>query len=160
MLQNTKITYIEDLINNPDFNIDEYYGYVYMTINLETGRKYIGKKIFKHTTNKKLGKKELASLPTQRGRTPSKKKIIKESDWKTYYGSADETKEWAKNTPPDKLQRILLHLATSSKELTYYETKYLFDYNVLTDDIIWVNSNILGKFFPKDLAIQNKDNTL
>jgi hypothetical protein len=154
MLQITKSLFVDDLINNPTFNTDDYYGYVYMTTNLENGRKYIGKKIFKHTTNKKLGKKELAALPTQRGRTPSKKKVIKESDWKTYYGSADEVKQWAKSTSPDKLIRVILRLCHSSKELTYYETKHLFDYDVLTNDTVWVNSNILGKFFPKDLAPQ------
>lgn len=154
MLQTAKSLFVDDLINDPIFNIDDYYGYVYMTTNLENGRKYIGKKIFKHTTNKKLGKKELAALPTQRGRTPSKKKVIKESDWKTYYGSADEVKQWAKSTSSDKLIRVILRLCHSSKELTYYETKYLFDYDVLTNDTVWVNSNILGKFFPKDLALQ------
>lgn len=154
MLQIAKSLFVDDLINDPTFNTDDYYGYVYMTTNLENGRKYIGKKIFKHTINKKLGKKELAALPTQRGRTPSKKKVIKESDWKTYYGSADEVKQWAKSTSSDKLIRIILRLCYSSKELTYYETKYLFDYDVLTNDTVWVNSNILGKFFPKDLAPQ------
>ena len=154
MLQIAKSLFVDDLINNPTFNTDDYYGYVYMTTNLENGRQYIGKKIFKHTTNKKLGKKELAALPTQRGRTPSKKKVIKESDWKTYYGSADEVKQWAKSISLDKLTRVVLRLCHSSKELTYYETKYLFDYDVLTNDIVWVNSNILGKFFPKDLAPQ------
>lgn len=154
MLQIAKSLFVDDLINDPTFNTDDYYGYVYMTTNLENGRKYIGKKIFKHTINKKLGKKELAALPTQRGRTPSKKKVIKESDWKTYYGSADEVKQWAKSTSSDKLIRVILRLCHSSKELTYYETKYLFDYDVLTNDTVWVNSNILGKFFPKDLAPQ------
>ena len=154
MLQIAKSLFVDDLINDPTFNTDDYYGYVYMTTNLESGRQYIGKKIFKHTTNKKLGKKELAALPTQRGRTPSKKKVIKESDWKTYYGSADEVKQWAKSTSPDKLIRVILRLCHSSKELTYYETKYLFDYDVLTNNTVWVNSNILGKFFPKDLALQ------
>lgn len=154
MLQIAKSLFVDDLINDPTFNTDDYYGYVYMTTNLENGRKYIGKKIFKHTTNKKLGKKELAALPTQRGRTPSKKKVIKESDWKTYYGSADEVKQWVKSTSHDKLIRVILRLCHSSKELTYYETKYLFDYDVLTNDTVWVNSNILGKFFPKDLAPQ------
>ena len=154
MLQTAKSLFVDDLINDPTFNTDDYYGYVYITTNLENGRKYIGKKIFKHTTNKKLGKKELAALPTQRGRTPSKKKVIKESDWKTYYGSADEVKQWAKSTSPDKLIRVILRLCHSSKELTYYETKHLFDYDVLTNDTVWVNSNILGKFFPKDLVPQ------
>lgn len=153
MLQVTKATYVEDLINDPNFNIDDYYGYVYMTTNLETGKSYIGKKAFHHTQNKKLGKKEIAALPTQRGRVPSKKKIVKESDWKTYYGSADEVKQWAKTTPKDKLLRVVMRLCKSSKELTYYETKCLFQYNVLEDQNRWANSNILGKFFPKDLAL-------
>ena len=153
-MQKEKCIYVEDLMNDPNFNTDDYYGYVYMTTNLETGRQYIGKKIFKHTTNKKLGKKELAALPTQRGRVPSKKKVVKESDWKTYYGSADEVKQWVKTVPADKLTRVVLRLCKSSKELTYYETKYLFDNNVLSDDKRWVNNNILGKFYPKDLAPQ------
>lgn len=63
MLQVMKTTYVEDLINDPNFNIDDYYGYVYMTKNLENGRSYIGKKVFHHTQNKKLGKKEIAALP-------------------------------------------------------------------------------------------------
>ena len=66
MFQVMKATHVEDLINDPNFNIDNYYGYVYMTTNLENGRQYIGKKIFKHTTNQKLGKKEIAALPTHR----------------------------------------------------------------------------------------------
>jgi hypothetical protein len=150
MLQISKPTFVEDLINNPDFNIDDYYGYVYLTTNMLTGEAYIGKKIFKNSTNKKLGKKEIAALPTKRGRVTSKKKIIIESNWKTYYGSSDEVKEWVKNVPKDKLLRVVLRLCKSSKELTYYETKYLFQYNVLEDNR-YVNGNILGRFFPKDL---------
>ena len=151
MVQTSKPTYVEDLINDPNFNIEDYYGYVYITTNLDNNRKYIGKKIFQNTTNKKLGKKETAALPTKRGRNPTKKKVISESNWKEYYGSADEVKEWVKTTPKEKLIRVVMRLCKTSKSLTYYETKYLFQYNVLIDDKLWVNSNILGKFFPKDL---------
>lgn len=151
MAQTSKPTYVEDLINDSNFNIEDYYGYVYMTTNLDNGRQYIGKKIFQNTTNKKLGKKETAALPTKRGRNPTKKKVISESNWKEYYGSADEVKEWVKTTPKEKLIRVVMRLCKSSKSLTYYETKYLFQYNVLMDDKLWVNSSILGKFFPKDL---------
>ena len=35
---------VEDLINNPDFVIDDFVGYVYVTTHIPTGRKYIGKK--------------------------------------------------------------------------------------------------------------------
>jgi hypothetical protein len=108
--------------------------------------KYIGKKAFQHTTSKKLGKKELAEIPVTRGKRPSKKTVVKESDWKTYYGSNTEVK----SLPKDELKRYVLMLCRNKKELTYYETKYLFTFNVLENDS-YMNDNILGRFFRKDL---------
>lgn len=139
---------VEDLINNPDFNINEYIGYIYVTMHMPTGRKYIGKKNFFHTTNKKLGKKELAEIPVTRGKRPTKKQVVKESDWKTYYGSAAEIKV----LPKEEMNRYVLKLCKTKKELTYWETKILFQYNVLEDDC-YINDNILGKFYRKDLQI-------
>lgn len=137
---------VEDLINNPNFNINEYVGYIYVTCHIPTGRQYIGKKNFFHTLNKKLGKKELAEIPVTRGKRPSKKSVTKESDWKTYYGSAAEIK----SLPKEEMLRHVLKLCKTSKQLTYWETKYLFQYNVLEDDR-YINDNILGKFYRKDL---------
>lgn len=139
---------VEDMINDPSFDYTEYYGYIYMTVHTKTGRSYIGKKAFQHTTNKKLGKKELAELPVTRGKKPVKKQVIKESDWKTYYGSASEIKL----LPKDEMKRYVLMLCKTKKQLTYCETKYLFHYNVLEDDR-FINDNILGKFYRKDLEI-------
>lgn len=139
-------TKVEDLINDPNFDINEYVGYIYVTSHMPTGRQYIGKKNFFHTTNKKLGKKELAEIPVTRGKRPTKKQIIKESDWKTYYGSATEIK----SLPKDEMIRYVLKLCKNKKELTYWETKMLFQYNVLEDDH-YINDNILGKFYRKDL---------
>ena len=137
---------VEDLINDPNFDINEYVGYIYVTLHLPTGRQYIGKKNFFHTINKKLGKKELAELPVARGKKPTKKQVVKESDWKTYYGSAAEIKV----LPKDEMNRYVLKLCKNKKELTYWETKMLFQYNVLEDDR-YINDNILGKFYRKDL---------
>ena len=137
---------VEDLIDNPDFVIDDFVGYVYTTCHIPTGRKYIGKKSFFHNTTKKLGKKELAEIPITKGRRPTKKLVTKESDWKTYYGSATEIKLY----PPEEMMRHVLRLCKTKKELTYYEAKYLFQYNVLEDDN-YINDNILGKFYSKDL---------
>ena len=139
-------TEVEDMINDSTFDINEYYGYVYMTVHLKTGRTYIGKKAFQHTQTKKLGKKELAEIPVTRGKRPSKKTVIKESDWKTYYGSNTEVK----SLPKDELKRYVLMLCRNKKELTYWETKCLFQHNVLEDDR-YMNDNILGKFYRKDL---------
>jgi hypothetical protein len=141
-------TKVEDLINDPSFDINEYIGYIYITLHIPTGRQYIGKKNFFHTLNKKLGKKELAEIPVTRGKRPSKKLITKESDWKTYYGSSAEVK----SLPKDEMTRYVLKLCKTSKQLTYWETKYLFQYNVLEDDH-YINDNILGKFYRKDLLL-------
>ena len=148
-----QITTVDELINNESFDINEYEGYIYMTTILDTGRKYIGKKNFFHNTNVKLGKKELANLPTARGKKPSKKKVTKESDWKTYYGSAQEIKDSVKQYPKERITRTLIRLCKSKKELTYYECKYLFDYNVLEPNSGFINDNILGKFYSKDLVV-------
>ncbi len=82
------------------------------------------------------------------GKKPTKKQVIKESDWKTYYGSASEIK----SLPKDEMKRYVLMLCKTKKQLTYCETKYLFQYNVLEDDR-FINDNILGKFYRKDLEI-------
>jgi hypothetical protein len=151
MLHTQPVLTVEDLINDESFDSTQYEGYIYMTTNLETNRSYIGKKNFFHKNNVKLGKKELAALPITRGRTKTTKLVVKSSDWKTYYGSANEIKEDLKKYPKDKFVRVILKLCKSKKELTYFECKYLFQYGVLEDSSRWVNDNILGKFFTKDL---------
>jgi hypothetical protein len=149
MLQTSYATTIEDLINDPNFNPADWYGYCYITVTADY-KKYIGKKAFFHTQNKKLGKKELAALPITKGRKPSTKKVINESDWKTYYGSS----EMIKALPKETLKRYLLKLCKTKKQLTYWETKYLFQYNVLENDE-FINDNILSHFYRKDLLDQD-----
>jgi len=146
---------VEDLINDPNFNINSYEGYIYMTSFLDLDRKYIGKKNFFHTTNVKLGKKELANLPVTRGKKPTKKRVVKESDWKTYYGSAQEVKDLLKTHPKDRIVRSVLLLCKNKKELTYFECKYLFQYGVVEPGNNYINDNILGKFYSKDLLDTN-----
>jgi hypothetical protein len=146
------VTLVEGLINDENFDPSQYEGYIYMTTFLNLDCSYIGKKNFFHTTNVKLGKKELIALPVTRGKKPSKKQVIKESDWKTYYGSSSKVKELLKTEPKDSIVRSVLRLCKSKKELTYYENKYLFQYGVLEDPKRWINDNIQGRFFTKDLV--------
>lgn len=150
MVRIEKATTVEDIINDPNFNINDYYGYVYMTTNLSTNRSYIGKKNFFHKTNKKLGKKEIAALPITRGRPVTTKEVIKESDWKTYYGSAEEIKKADKKN----LIRVILRLCKTSKELTYFECKEQFKYGVLEDSTKWINDNISGRYFSSDFIVK------
>jgi hypothetical protein len=133
-----------------DFEDNNVFGFIYITTHIPTGKKYLGKKSLFHTLNKKLGKKELAQQPVTRGRNKLTKKIIKESDWKSYYGSANYIKLLIKNNKQNELTREIIDIAFNKKHLTYLETKYLFTYGVLEKPEEWINDNILGKFFTSD----------
>jgi len=132
-------------------NPEDYIGFVYKITNLTDGKFYIGKKYFWYNKKKKLTKKQLAEQ-TGRGRKPTTEVVQKESDWKTYYGSAKPILELIKGGRQDEFERTILHLVPNKKLLTYYECKYLFTYGVLENPYDFYNDNILGKFFTKDFA--------
>ena len=125
------------------------YGFVYMTTHIPTGISYIGKKALIHNVKKKLTKAELIEQ-TGPGRKATTKVIQKESDWKTYYGSAKPILEMLKEEKHKEFTREILHLAKNKKLLTYYECKYLFEYSVLEHPLEYFNDNIQGRFFSKD----------
>lgn len=115
------------------------FGFVYRVVHTKTGKEYIGRKqILSNRT-----------LPALKG-TKRKRKIQKESDWKSYYGSHEEIKKLIKEGKSEEFQREILEFAFSPKHLTYLETRYLFYYRVLEFPNIFYNDNILGKFFRKD----------
>lgn len=143
---------LEQLINDSSFDINEYEGFVYLITNIITGEKYIGKKSFHSRTNKKLGKKEIKNLPITRGRKASTKKVIKESDWKEYYSSSLRLKEDVNKYGKQNFIREVIKLCKTKKELSYYETKYLFIYGVIEPNSQFINDSILGKFYRKDLS--------
>ena len=122
------------------------FGFVYQTTHLPTNKKYIGKKSLMYNLKKKLGKKEKA-LWEGKGRPPVYKRVLKESDWKNYYGSHSFIKE----ANEEDLKREILEIAYHKKELTYLECKYQFTLGVL-ESRSYLNDNILGKFFDKDFA--------
>jgi len=144
LYNNTPINTIEDIPEGT-------FGFIYITTHIPTGKRYLGKKSLYHSTNQKLGKKELAEQPVTRGRAKTTKLVTKESDWKTYYGSEEFIKSTIKNKQHDEFTREIIHLVPNKKLLTYYETKYQFIYEVL-ESSDWLNTNILGKFYSKDLA--------
>jgi hypothetical protein len=142
--------YKEQIIENiEDFGEETPFGFIYIVTHVPTGKKYLGKKSLFHTLNKKLGKKELAQQPVTRGRAKTTKQIIKESDWKTYYGSEDFIKTLIKENKQNEFTREIIQLVYNKKLLTYFECKYQFTYGVL-ENPEWINSNVLGKFFTKD----------
>jgi len=124
------------------------FGYVYRITNLVNGKSYIGKKQLLSKINKKLGKKEIAALPTQRGRTPSTKLIISESNWLTYWGSCKPLLNDVKLLGEDKFKREILTICKTKKQLTYYEVMHQVKEDVLFIDSY--NDNILAKFHRRD----------
>jgi len=142
LYENKEISSIEDMPQNT-------FGFIYMVTHKPTGTSYIGKKVLYHNQKKKLTKKELAEQ-TGPGRKPTTKVVTKESDWKTYYGSAKPILELIKNGQKEEFTREILMFVNSKKLLTYYECKFLFKYSVLEHPLEYFNDNILGKFFTKD----------
>ena len=130
---------------------DEAFGFVYEVVHLPSNKRYIGRKQLISTTTKALGKKELAQLTDKRA--SKKKKVKKESDWKTYYGSHSEIKQLIQEGRQEEFERNILEFAFSPKHLTYLETKYLFSLGVLENESQYFNDNILGKFFRKDIPV-------
>jgi hypothetical protein len=129
------------------------FGFVYEVITPE-GKKYIGKKVLYHNQKRKKTRAELAEQ-VGRGRKSIHKIITKESDWKTYYGSNTHLKKRiieGEVTLKD-LQKQILELAFNKKHLTYLETKWLFQLEVLEQPEKYYNDNILGKFFTSDFDI-------
>ena len=137
------------MLNISDFP-DETYGFVYRIVHLESKKSYIGKKILQNTSKVKLGKKELAEYAGVVGRRPSYKLAVRESNWKSYWGSNKYLKELYDIEPKENFERQILICAPTKKLLTYYEVKFQMVYQVLENPDEFFNDNILGKFFTKD----------
>lgn len=135
---------IKELTDMPEHS----FGFIYEVTHLPTGRKYLGKKQLISVQNKPLGKKELAALTDKRA--SKKKKVIKESDWKTYYGSHPEIKSLIKEGKQLEFKREILIFVPTKKLLTYYENKFLFINEVIEPHTNYINDNIEGRYFKKD----------
>ena len=120
-------------------DIGEFFGYVYCITNLQSGKKYIGRKYFTQRRKPRGGKR----------------KVTSESDWKKYYGSSDELKADVKRLGKEKFKREIISLHETLGKVNYEETKQLFLNNVLIEALddgspAYYNSNILGRYMKKD----------
>jgi len=131
----TEIQTIEDFPENT-------FGFIYQVHHIPSGKKYIGKKVLYF--NRKL--------PPLAG-AKRKRKVVKESDWKNYYGSNPEIKKLLKEGTQSDFTREILCFTSTKKLLTYYELKYLCMLGTIEPGSIYINDNILGKFFRKDFTV-------
>jgi hypothetical protein len=141
--------YNEKVIEKIEDFPQDTFGFIYIVTHKPSGKSYIGKKVLYHNVKKKLTKKELAEQ-TGPGRKSTTKVVVKESDWKTYYGSAKPILELIKDGKQEEFTREILQLVPNKKLLTYYECKFLFKYGVLEHPLEYFNDNIQGRFFTKD----------
>jgi hypothetical protein len=114
--------------NNEVFEPDEdqlksYVGFVYQVTEKSTGMKYIGKKFF-------WRQKTLPITKTRKRR----KKVLVESDWRTYCGSSETVKQILNESGLNAFDREILHLCKTKGECSYMEAKIQFDRDVLLRD--------------------------
>lgn len=102
---------------------EDYQGFVYEITELDSGKKYIGKKNFWRP--KVLPKN---SKRSRRVRTRV------ESDWRTYVGSNKEVQKLVESKGIDNYKREILKLCKTKGEMSYYEAKLQFQYDVLLSD--------------------------
>tara|TARA_Y100000296_G_scaffold64673_1_gene75979 strand:- start:257 stop:673 length:417 start_codon:yes stop_codon:yes gene_type:complete len=123
-----------------DFNVDDYFGFVYKITNKNTNRSYIGRKQFHSYTRKKIkGKK-------------NRKKIVRESDWKTYTGSCEPLNEEIVSIGKENFTFTILKLCITKRDLGYTETQLQFKENVLESTFAdgtrkYYNNNIMSRWF-------------
>ena len=120
-------------------DIVDFFGYVYCITNLQTGKKYIGRKYFTQRRKPRGGKR----------------KVTSESDWKNYYGSSADLKADVKKYGKSIFKREIISLHKTLGKVNYEETKQLFLNNVLMEALddgtpAYYNSNILGRYMKKD----------
>lgn len=116
-------------------------GFIYKITDLSTGIAYIGKK----------------TLVTNRVRTyktgRKRRRITKESDWRSYWSSSKELHDLVNRRGPELFRREVLIVCATKRDLSYCEVKVQFELNVLEDER-YLNFNVLGRFFklPPDVV--------
>ena len=111
--------------NNEQFDDtpEAYQGFVYLITELDTDKKYIGKKNFWRPK----------TLPKNSKRTRRIKTRV-ESDWRSYYGSSKEVQILVERKGASNYKREILILCKTKGEMSYYEAKLQFKHDVLLRD--------------------------
>tara|TARA_B100000131_G_C17913299_1_gene531263 strand:- start:134 stop:541 length:408 start_codon:yes stop_codon:yes gene_type:complete len=102
---------------------EEFQGFVYQITELDTNKKYIGKKNFWRP-------KTLPVTKTRKRRVRTRA----ESDWRDYYGSSAQLCQLVEERGPAMYKREILHLCKTKGEMSYYEAKIQFERDVLLSD--------------------------
>ena len=131
------------LYNGKEFTsemIEKNVGFVYEVYDTQTKMYYIGKKKFWSRVTR----------PPLKGKK-NKRRSLKESDWKSYYGSSEIVKDLVENTGEWRFKRKILRLCKTTGEMSYYEMKEQIDNDVLLKPNEYYNAFVCGKIHRKHL---------
>ena len=104
-------------------------GFVYIIVNVLTGKKYIGKKLAK------FSKTTYRVVKLKNGNKKRKKIRSKiDSDWQTYFGSNDQLNKDIAELGSDNFTREILFYCTSKASCSYIEAREQFNHRVLESD--------------------------
>ena len=129
------------IYNGSEYNEtpEDYQGFVYIITELDSGKKYLGKKNFWRP--KVLPKN---SKRSRRVRTRV------ESDWRLYFGSNKELRCLVEERGETNYRREIIKLCRTKGEMSYFEAKAQFDNDVLFSDE-WYNEFIGCKIHSRHL---------
>ena len=96
------------------------YGFVYVITNLESGRKYIGKKQMK----------SIKKMPPLKGNKNKRHKVV-ETNWKGYTSSSNELNADIEQMGKEHFKFVIMRFCDNKSQLAYFETKAQFDEDVL-----------------------------
>ena len=103
-----------------DTTPEDYQGFVYLITELDTDKKYIGKKNF-------WKPKTLPITKTRKRRVRTRT----ESNWRSYFSSSSEVQQLVESKGEKNYKREILKLCKTKGEMSYYEAKLQFEHDVL-----------------------------
>lgn len=94
-----------------DFEVSDWYGFVYRIVELDTGKEYIGKKQFHGTLRKKVAGRK------------NRKVVKKESKWREYTGSSTHLNEAIEKNGKENYRFYIESLHKTKASMSYAETR-------------------------------------
>jgi len=119
-----------------EFDPDDFFGFLYEIEEIDTGKKYIGKKFFRH----------------KRTKTKTNPSRFKDSGWREYTSSCEPLQEAIEQRGKDKFVFRIISLCVGKCQLTYEEYEAQIKADVLRAKLPdgspkYFNRNIANKHF-------------